>query len=1691
MEVSNYMVEVDNSGSVFALLLCKADGSRTFPPPSCTTIVPYFSALPAGPWLVSRLSINICPTRCWKFVDMSSSSTDLWASALRDLTENDRQQLTFYDGQSRLEILSDLQVLAESAKDQCIKKRWRFSRPGRNGETIVLRDIFTKMVVWINMFKRIGDTVVQYDPGHAALPWAGVRFILQIAVGDIVRFDFVVEGAESIARMIGRFAIFEEIYLRRTSKASVDLEHALIRLYSLILTYLSKAKSFFDQSFTKRALKSVFVAGDEFEYLAKNMDLEYSNVDRCAATLNTENQNNISDSLEALSIAQCDEHSKLMDILRSIDGPILRMSRQLEDIEDFMDKSKRYEILRWVSAQPYLDHHKQISVHALAGTGRWLLEDPVYVQWHKGSASSLLWLHGKVGAGKSTLVSIVIEDAKRRSQAGQGPPPVYFYCSRNAAEPERSDPAAILSSIVRQLSCAEPGLPLLAPVIEKYESSGQGFGSRGLQIEESCEIIAKLIEYYPMTTIVIDALDECNPDTRETLLEAIETLLQESSLGLIKVFLSSRDDQDIVCTLRDYPNLDIVSSKNVADIEAFVREETERLVKRRRLLRNSHEKDSLKALIIDEVSRRADGMFRWASLQLELLCTLKLDQDVRARLGRIPPKLEELYQDLYEKNLLKYPGGTGQSVIRSILKWLLCAQRSMKSSEFCTAVGLNTVPMEELTKEKVLDLCHNFVVFDDSLDVFRFAHVSVREFLEKDAEYMATSCHILAAETCILYFIGLTDWSVAKAFLQRHYTLELRGIVASNASLLGGFHNYSMIYWAKHCQLIGEDGRRNDPHFERIFRFFLSDASDDRSPLNTWIQSSQRRSKGGSLQHYIYPQAGWISQAEWSPEDRGYYVACVFEFCEIIRMGLNMATRKGWHRGCRVAIQNRKGEALKTLLSNCSEDEISLDLVTRVAFFMDLDTLDWVIQKSKTEVTSLLGGLIDKWGAGKELIENLIVRYKPSEISQTLLEYAAGFCSAITFESLLRDSDDTAISWHLLLEQAAREENNEVVKLLILDKEDFPITGNLMRAVAKSGDENSMRLLLDREDPGESMTDLLVASISNKNETVLPLILRRVITGGLPEEAICEAIQKGNERALSALLDGGYPMSQSLVNQAAAQGNVSILRLLLDRGGLITGLVLRCAAGNKFGGVKLMSLLLAEVTDYYIIMEEMIDMMRIAAFYNLTDVMKLLLERAEFTVVPEDVLVMAVGHPWGLLMRILSSREWDMTREVLEAMMRHPAEESMQLILDRMQDMEITEKILLAAAGNDQFGDRLVGLLLDRADLPNGIGPLLEEAAGNSTSGLEIIALLQRRVGNIKVTQEAMRRAAQKGSIQTMKFLLDHNSAPITEAIVLGAIRHGLGMLRLVLDRAVDFVITRKFVCAAARFSNLQCLKLVWTRASPAEIVEDDTKDLAQAAIENRLWAKENLKFLLAELENLIVGPEAMMSIASKSKDSMPILKLLINNRIKLPITTAVLEAAAANVSNDGSLMAFFIEKSDGVGLTDEHFRAAAGAGHQDVLQLLSKHCGMADIPKKWLDIVTLHHEVDSSFYTIIHPSPMSSIKIDLDPEKVTALLDQGVEPDVPDSRGLTPLCHAAFLGNIIIVQALLAAGANPSWRDRTMRTPLFFAAAGGHCGIVEILLDLGVKTQLEDEDGETPASVAKSWGQIRAYRLLERRRGS
>ena len=72
-----------------------------------------------------------------------------------------------------------------------------------------------------------------------------------------------------------------------------------------------------------------------------------------------------------------------------------------------------------------------------------------------------------------------------------------------------------------------------------------------------------------------------------------------------------------------------------------------------------------------------------------------------------------------------------RTVVENALKWLSWSPVVLPSQEFRQAILMTTrVPLNGLTNHHVLELLHNFVTLDEDLDMFLFAHLSVREHLE-------------------------------------------------------------------------------------------------------------------------------------------------------------------------------------------------------------------------------------------------------------------------------------------------------------------------------------------------------------------------------------------------------------------------------------------------------------------------------------------------------------------------------------------------------------------------------------------------------------------------------------------------------------------------------------------------------------------------------------------------------------------------------------------------------------------------------------------------------------------------------------------------------------------------------------------------------------------------------------------------
>jgi len=109
----------------------------------------------------------------------NASASTLWIDAYNKLSADDRTNLENLDPKlDQLQVLKGLLDIADKAKQK--RTSWTIQW---GDKTINVREKAERLMCWITKFKDIGDIAVQYDPAHAALPWAGVRFILTVCNG--------------------------------------------------------------------------------------------------------------------------------------------------------------------------------------------------------------------------------------------------------------------------------------------------------------------------------------------------------------------------------------------------------------------------------------------------------------------------------------------------------------------------------------------------------------------------------------------------------------------------------------------------------------------------------------------------------------------------------------------------------------------------------------------------------------------------------------------------------------------------------------------------------------------------------------------------------------------------------------------------------------------------------------------------------------------------------------------------------------------------------------------------------------------------------------------------------------------------------------------------------------------------------------------------------------------------------------------------------------------------------------------------------------------------------------------------------------------------------------------------------------------------------------------------------------------
>lgn len=151
-------------------------------------------------------------------------------------------------------------------------------------------------------------------------------------------------------------------------------------------------------------MKNILVFQDKFQAILDEISQQDKKCQDLASLVEAEIASKTTEKRGVLLATDTVRYDDLRRELNEIQQPIDRMEQHLRDIQDGLNCTERLSILQWISPMPYKKHHQQTRKDILGGTGTWLLQEQQLLDWQVSSASSIMWLHGVPGSGKSKLV---------------------------------------------------------------------------------------------------------------------------------------------------------------------------------------------------------------------------------------------------------------------------------------------------------------------------------------------------------------------------------------------------------------------------------------------------------------------------------------------------------------------------------------------------------------------------------------------------------------------------------------------------------------------------------------------------------------------------------------------------------------------------------------------------------------------------------------------------------------------------------------------------------------------------------------------------------------------------------------------------------------------------------------------------------------------------------------------------------------------------------------------------------------------------------------------------------------------------------------------------------------------------------------------------------------------------------------
>jgi hypothetical protein len=365
-------------------------------------------------------------------------------------------------------------------------------------------------------------------------------------------------------------------------------------------------------------------------------------------------------------------------------------------------------------------------------TCEWILSDPTYLKWHNEMKfedhHGFLWIKGKPGSGKSTLMKSILANVRGTMQNRTV---VSFFFNARGEELERST-LGMYRSLLWQLL---QRYPELQNILDTLGLANTNFFTHTWTIDSLKSLLKQAVKGLGESSLIcfVDALDECEIDEIRDMIQFFESIGDLAALHNVRF--------QTCYSSRYYPYISVRKGLSIRleRQEGHIQDITNYVATELKLDNESGTAGSIRA----EIQKKASGIFMWVVLVVSML---NRESDagrvhtLQRRLHDLPGDLHKLFRDIITRDS-RY-----QDELLLCIQLVLFAKSPLSPEELYFAVLTATEPRaafqwnrQEISEDTIarfiLNSSKGLVSITTSYQPrVQFIHESVRDFLLKENE---------------------------------------------------------------------------------------------------------------------------------------------------------------------------------------------------------------------------------------------------------------------------------------------------------------------------------------------------------------------------------------------------------------------------------------------------------------------------------------------------------------------------------------------------------------------------------------------------------------------------------------------------------------------------------------------------------------------------------------------------------------------------------------------------------------------------------------------------------------------------------------------------------------------------------------------------------------------------------------------